>query len=332
MNMQPESKTAGSIWLNFIATWNYLRSAEHCKKTAFGICIPMPCEQIKDLLWRRKCSVGYITIMLFFHRLMWSSGRLPKPSRLLTDLFFRHLLHNWESSINQHSTACSYQKGNNLPDLRGYFSLPVKLIVKTCCNISLDLIPLPRWNNLMVLSFLFTRTNYSNWRVRAGKWAAEIWQNSPISDVTLRWFVSFRKPEQHWLTRLSSYTNALWAVCSASLKRKQAERLQLTGKLIQSKLRQYVTVGQALLHARKSGEDPWAAIEDVIPWQEFVNSLEETQLLSRKGNFDPLHLITEKYGTLRKYAPQMLSALQFVATPAAQALSDALDTIREIIP
>lgn len=113
-------------------------------------------------------------------------------------------------------------------------------------------------------------------------------------------------------------------------KRKQAERLQLTGKLIQSKLRQYVTVGQALRHARKSGEDPWAAIEDVIPWQEFVNSLEETQLLSRKGNFDPLHLITEKYGTLRKYAPQMLSALQFVATPAAQALSDALDTIREI--
>ncbi|BCS69331.1 transposase [Escherichia coli] len=113
-------------------------------------------------------------------------------------------------------------------------------------------------------------------------------------------------------------------------KRKQAERLQLTGKLIQSKLKQYVTVGQALLHARKSGEDPWAAIEDVIPWQEFVNSLEETQFLSRKDNFNPLHLITEKYSTLRKYAPRMLSALHFVATPAAQPLSDALDTIREI--
>lgn len=113
-------------------------------------------------------------------------------------------------------------------------------------------------------------------------------------------------------------------------KRKQAERLQLTGKLIQSKLKQYVTVGQALLHARKSGEDPWAAIEDVIPWQEFVNSLEETQYLSRKDNFDPLHLITEKYSTLRKYAPRMLSALHFVAIPAAQPLSDALDTIREI--
>ncbi|EPH1283801.1 Tn3 family transposase, partial [Escherichia coli] len=58
-------------------------------------------------------------------------------------------------------------------------------------------------------------------------------------------------------------------------KRTQAERLQLTGKLIQSKLKQYFTVGQALLHARESGEDPWAAIEDVLPWQEFINSLEE---------------------------------------------------------
>lgn len=113
-------------------------------------------------------------------------------------------------------------------------------------------------------------------------------------------------------------------------KRTQAERLQQTGKLIQSKLKQYVTVGQALLNARESGEDPWTAIEDVLPWQEFINSVEETRFLSRKGNFDPLHLITEKYSTLRKYAPRMLSALQFMATPAAQTLSDALDTIREM--
>ncbi len=80
-------------------------------------------------------------------------------------------------------------------------------------------------------------------------------------------------------------------------KRTQAERLQQTGKLIQSKLKQYVTVGQALLNARESGEDPWAAIEDVLPWQEFINSVEETRFLSRKDNFDPLHLLTEKYST-----------------------------------
>jgi type II secretory pathway pseudopilin PulG len=71
-------------------------------------------------------------------------------------------------------------------------------------------------------------------------------------------------------------------------KRTQAERLQQTGKLIQSKLKQYVTVGQALLNARESGEDPWTAIEDVLPWQEFINSVEETR-------FFPVRAISTRF-------------------------------------
>ncbi len=113
-------------------------------------------------------------------------------------------------------------------------------------------------------------------------------------------------------------------------KRQQAERLQKTGKLIQQKLRQYVSVGQAILDARDAGEDPLSAIEHVLSWEDFAASLEETRLLARKDNFEPLHLITEKFSTLRKYSPRLLSALQLRATAAALPLSDALDTIREM--
>jgi hypothetical protein len=113
-------------------------------------------------------------------------------------------------------------------------------------------------------------------------------------------------------------------------KRTQAERLQQTGKLIHSKLKQYIDVGQALSEAHDSGGDPWLAIENVLPWPEFVASLEETRHLARKNNFDPLHIITEKYSTLRKYAPRMLSTLQLVATPAAQSLADALVVIKDM--
>lgn len=113
-------------------------------------------------------------------------------------------------------------------------------------------------------------------------------------------------------------------------KRTQAERLQQTGKQIQSKLRQYIDVGQALSEARDSGGDPWSAIENILPWTEFIASLEEARDLAKKSNFDPLHIITEKYSTLRKYAPRMLSSLQFVATPAAQPLADALVVIKEM--
>jgi len=113
-------------------------------------------------------------------------------------------------------------------------------------------------------------------------------------------------------------------------KRQQAERLQKTGKLIQQKLRQYVSVGQAILDARNAGEDPLSAVEQILPWEDFAASLEETRLLARKDNFEPLHLITEKFSTLRKYSSRLLSALQLRATPAALPLNDALDTIREM--
>lgn len=99
-------------------------------------------------------------------------------------------------------------------------------------------------------------------------------------------------------------------------KRQQAERLQKTGKLIQQKLRQYVSVGQAILDARNAGEDPLSAVEQILPWEDFAASLEETRLLARKDNFEPLHLITEKFSTLRKYSSRLLSALQLRATPA----------------
>ncbi|TCB96359.1 Tn3 family transposase [Kosakonia quasisacchari] len=113
-------------------------------------------------------------------------------------------------------------------------------------------------------------------------------------------------------------------------KRQQAERLQKTGKLIQQKLRQYISVGQAILDARNAGEDPLSAVERVLPWEDFAASLEETRLLARKDNFEPLHLITEKFSTLRKYSSRLLSALQLRATPAALPLKDALDTMSEM--
>lgn len=113
-------------------------------------------------------------------------------------------------------------------------------------------------------------------------------------------------------------------------KRQQAERLQKTGKLIQQKLRQYVSVGQAILNARNAGEDPLSAVERILQWEDFAASLEETRLLARKDNFEPLHLITEKFSMLRKYSSRLLSALQLRTTLAALPLNNALDTIREM--
>ena len=62
-------------------------------------------------------------------------------------------------------------------------------------------------------------------------------------------------------------------------KRQQAEHLQKTGKLIQQKLRQYVSIGQAIPDARNAGEDPLSAVEQILPWEDFTASLEEVNAM-----------------------------------------------------
>ena len=46
---------------------------------------------------------------------------------------------------------------------------------------------------------------------------------------------------------------------------------------------------RALLEAKESGSDPYAAIEAVIPWDEFTESVSEAELLARPEGFDHLH-------------------------------------------
>ena len=64
-------------------------------------------------------------------------------------------------------------------------------------------------------------------------------------------------------------------------KHKHQQQFQKQGKAINDKVRLYSRIGQALLEAKESGSDPYAAIEAVIPWDEFTESVSEAELLAR---------------------------------------------------
>ncbi len=89
-------------------------------------------------------------------------------------------------------------------------------------------------------------------------------------------------------------------------------------------------IGQALLEAKESGSDPYAAIEAVIPWDEFTESVSEAELLARPEGFDHLHLVGENFATLRRYTPALLEVLELRAAPAAQGVLAAVQTLREM--
>ena len=113
-----------------------------------------------------------------------------------------------------------------------------------------------------------------------------------------------------------------------SAKNKHQHQFQESGKAINDKVRLYGRIGQALLDAKQSGGDPFAAIESVISWDAFAESVTEAQKLAQPEDFDFLYRIGESYATLRRYAPEFLDVLELRAAPAAKGVLDAIEVLR----
>ncbi|HHQ8576226.1 TPA: Tn3 family transposase [Escherichia coli] len=81
-------------------------------------------------------------------------------------------------------------------------------------------------------------------------------------------------------------------------KNKHQQQFQASGKAINAKVRLFGRIGQALIEAKQAGRDPFAAIEAVMSWDAFAESVTEAQRLAQPEDFDFLHRIGESYATL----------------------------------
>jgi TnpA family transposase len=111
-------------------------------------------------------------------------------------------------------------------------------------------------------------------------------------------------------------------------KHKHQKQFQASGKAINDKVRLYGRIGLALIEAKKTGADPFAAIESVLPWEDFTESVSEAQVLAQPESFDFLHRMGDGYATLRRYAPEFLNVLKLRAAPAAKDVLDAIEALR----
>ncbi len=87
-------------------------------------------------------------------------------------------------------------------------------------------------------------------------------------------------------------------------KNKHQQQFQASGKAINQHVRLFGRIGEALLTARATGTEPFAAIEAVLPWEEFTARVGEAHQLAQPADFDFLHRVGEHYTTLRRYAPR----------------------------
>jgi hypothetical protein len=113
-------------------------------------------------------------------------------------------------------------------------------------------------------------------------------------------------------------------------RRRHREDFQQAGRAINDKVRLYSQIGRAPVEARQQGGDPFAAIETVHPWERFRESIEEAEKLARPEDFDYLPRIGDGYAQLRRYAPELLSTLEFRAAPVARDLLAAVELLREM--
>ena len=113
-------------------------------------------------------------------------------------------------------------------------------------------------------------------------------------------------------------------------KKKHQQQFQASGKAINAKVRLFGRIGQALIEAKQRGGDPFAAIETVMSWDAFAESVNEAQKLAQPENFDFLHRIGENYVTLRRYAPKFLAVLKLRAAPAAKNMLNAIEVLRDM--
>lgn len=92
----------------------------------------------------------------------------------------------------------------------------------------------------------------------------------------------------------------------------------------------YTRIGRALLEAKQSGGDPFAAIEAIIPWDVFCKSINEAENLAQPEEFDYLSLVSAGFNQLRRYTPTLLEALTMKAAPVARELLAAVEIIRSM--
>ncbi len=113
-------------------------------------------------------------------------------------------------------------------------------------------------------------------------------------------------------------------------KNKHQQQFHKSGKEINKKVLLYWKIGSALLAAKQTGEDPFSAIESMMSWEAFSQSINEAGHLAQSETFDYIHLIGDHYTQIRRYAPALLETLQLKAATVATDLLNGVEILKKM--
>ena len=111
-------------------------------------------------------------------------------------------------------------------------------------------------------------------------------------------------------------------------ERRAAEALQANARAINDKIRLLARLGDALIEARNTGSDAFAAIETVLPWDRFAAAVAEAKKLSREDGPDYAALAAANHAVLRRVGPLFLDSFAFEGVSGVRLLLRAIEVIR----
>jgi hypothetical protein len=113
-------------------------------------------------------------------------------------------------------------------------------------------------------------------------------------------------------------------------KQSYATEMESHGPALRATARRYAAIGKALITARDADQDPFTALQSVIPWERFVASVTEAETLLASKTGDYLDGLSAYYPQLRKYAPILLETFTLSGAPSSASLIKALQILKEI--
>jgi TnpA family transposase len=110
----------------------------------------------------------------------------------------------------------------------------------------------------------------------------------------------------------------------------KAERFHAAGKTVVSHMGMLTRLVRAVVEARHSAADPFAAMDSIAPLDQLLATLEEAENIVATEDFDCLGVMIEHYHTARTIAPRFLNAFEFRAADHALPVINAIESLRKM--
>lgn len=111
-------------------------------------------------------------------------------------------------------------------------------------------------------------------------------------------------------------------------ERRASADLQTNARSLNDKVRLLAKLGDALIEARETGADAFAAVGTVIPWDRFAEVVAEAKGLTRDDGPDYLAVAEANHALLRRVGPLFLDAFEFQGIAAVTGLLRATTVLR----